>query len=246
MEGYRAIAGALSAGTIRPQEQARRAPLPFVTISRQAGAGGNTLKDCLVDRLREIDKADPPWTGFDHELVGKVAQDHHLSTPLLETLDEANHSYLNELFGSVLTNKPEPSELAVLRRVAKTIRALAQVGRVVIVGRGGVFITEGMPAGVHIHLVAPLEDRIDATARSRGISQENAAAWVDRIDRNRQAFYHRHWPQRSLDAAAFTVTFNTGQLSDEQIVDAVIPLIPGMKAKHERHQARTRTAHAAH
>ncbi|MFW6060438.1 MAG: AAA family ATPase [Phycisphaeraceae bacterium] len=236
MEGFRAISGAVAAGAIRPHEQARRAPLPFITISRQAGAGGIALKDKLVQRLRAIDKADPPWTGFDRELVEKVAADYDLSSPLLETLDEASHSYLNELFSALLISKPEPNELAVYRRVAKTIRALAQVGRVVIVGRGGMFITEDMPAGVHVHLVAPLAQRIEMAQRTRGFARKEAAEWVQRIDENRAAFYRRHWPQRTVGPEVFSVVFNTAHVSEDAMVEALLPLIPGMQEKRDRHR----------
>ncbi len=243
-EGYRAIVGAVSAGTVRPQEQLKRAPLPFVTIARQAGAGGNTLKERLVQRLAMIDKADPPWSGFDHELIDKVAADHHLSTPLLESLDEGSHSYLDDLLfaGFNLSGKPEPTELTVYRRIAKTIRALARVGRVVIVGRGGVFLTEDLPTGVHVNLVAPREHRIEMTRRARNLSHDEAAKWVEQVDKNREAFFHRHWPKRSLSGESFTVTFNTATLSDEQITEALLPLIPGMQAKDAKHKA----LHAEH
>ena len=246
MNGYRAILGAVSAGTIKPREQAQRAPLPFVTIARQAGAGGNTLKDRLVQRLAAIDKAEPPWTGFDRELVEKVAEEHNLSSPLLETLDEASYSYLNEMLSSfTLHGKPEPGEPTVYRRVAKTIRALAYIGRVVIVGRGGVFLTQDMPTGVHVYLVAPFEQRVKMTERHRGIPRKQAQDWVRRIDENRHAFYQRHWPQHHVGPEAFTLTFNTARVSDEQMVEAILPLIPGIasKAAHTRHR---HTQHAGH
>ena len=239
MDGYRAIIGAVASGTLRPREQVQNAPLPFITIARQAGAGGNALKDKLVERLNAIDRADPPWTGFDRELVEKVAETYDLSSPLLETLDERNHSYMDELLTSFkLHGKSEPSELAVYRRVAKTIRALAQVGRVVVVGRGGVFITRDMPVGLHVYLVAPFEQRVEMTRQARGLRQEDAQEWVKRTDAGRENFYHRHWPQHKVSPEAFTVTFNTAAVSDEQMVESIIPLLRGMEAKKAQHENR--------
>jgi len=223
MDGYRAILGAVRSGTVQPQEQGRAAPPPFVTIARQAGAGGNTLNGRLVARLNGIDRADPPWTGFDRELVEKVAQTYELSSPLLETLDESSHSYMDELLtGFKLHGKSEPSELAVYRRVAKTIRALAQVGRVVIVGRGGVFLTQDMPVGLHVYLVAPLEQRVAMAREARGLSRDDAAEWVKRTDAARESFYRRHWPGQPVGPEAFSVTFNTAAISDEQMVESMV------------------------
>jgi len=234
MNGYRAILGAVKSGTLRPHEQAAHAPLPFITIARQAGAGGNTLKEKLVHRLNKLDRGNPPWTGYDRELVEKVADEHDLSTPLLETLDEQSHSYMDELLASFkLYGKSEPSELAVYRRVAKTIRALAQVGRAVIVGRGGVFITRDMPMGVHVQLVAPFDDRVQMVQTARHMTPKDAADWVKRTDEGRRSFYHRHWPQHTVQPDAFTVTFNTAEVDDAQIVESLLPLLPN----HVAHQA---------
>lgn len=241
MQTYRAIVGAVAAGTLKHRDAAGHQRPPFITVSRQAGAGGNTLKEKLARRLGAIDKADPPWSGFDQELVAKVAEDHDLSSPLLETLDEANHSYVNELLRATFnlgSSKPEPTELTVYRRVAKTVRALANAGRTIIVGRGGVFITSDLPGGVHIYLVAPLEYRVELTRKNRGLSYDDAAEWVRRVDENREAFYRRHWPQREVQPEAFHVTFNTAANDDDDMVEAILPLIPGMREKDEQYKQR--------
>jgi hypothetical protein len=124
---------------------------PFVTIAREAGAGGRSLSHALADALNQRDDT-TRWRAFDRELVEKVAADHQISETLVESLEKKTRSWLDEL----LVSGPE-SSFGVYRRVAATIRALAEVGGAVIVGRGGVFVTEGLPGGIHIRLVAPLE-----------------------------------------------------------------------------------------
>jgi hypothetical protein len=121
-----------------------------------------------------------------------------------------------------------PEEFAVYRRVAHTIRGLATLGGAIVVGRGGVFITRGLPGGVHVRLVAPLVDRIENMARRLDCSTAEATRWVTEVDRNREAFYRRHWPDKVLTPETFTVTLNTAGLTEEQMVAAVLPLIPGV------------------
>lgn len=228
-ESFRTVLGALVAGVPLGQEESTaQRPRPFITIARQAGARGRSLMGKLVQRLRELDPAQPPWTGFDRELVEKVAAEHQLYQPLVESLGRENRSYLEELLASLTVHHPMPTEFAVYRRVAQTIRALAQAGRVIIVGRGGVFITRNMPQGLHILLVAPLEDRIEATRQRLGLSRQDAAEWVKRLDENRQAFYRRYWPQHSTGPESFSVTYNTASLSVDAIVESILPLIPGL------------------
>jgi cytidylate kinase len=207
---------------------------PFITISREAGAGGRTLMRRLVDRLNELDPAGParpPWTGFDKELVEKVAQDHKLHKTLVNLLGEQCHSWLYDVFAGLSS---QTTEIQVYRRVAETIRGLAQGGRVVTVGRGGVFITQNMPMGVHIQVVAPLEHRIEQMARLMQSDERTAAAEVRRIDQNRESFYRRYWPDTPLSPSVFTATFNSAAISEETMVEAILPLIPGLKAK-EKH-----------
>lgn len=93
-------------------------------------------------------------------------------------------------------------------------------------GRGGVFITGDLPGGVHVRLVAPHQQRVEATARRLGVPPDEAARWVHEADRNRAIFYRRYWPYKHLVPETFTVTLNTAGLSEDQMAAAVLPLVP--------------------
>ncbi len=221
-------------GKTPPPQQPQQPPaLPFITISRQAGAGGHSLAKCLVDRMNMLDPGEQPWTSWDRELVEKVAADHHISKKLIESMEESNHSWFEEFLAGLSFNGSEQfvSETKVYQRVAVTIRTLAQAGRVAIVGRGGMYLTRNMPGGVHIRLVAPLDYRIDHMAKLSNVSRETAAAQVRQLDRNRETFYGRFWPRETLAPENFTMVLNTASLSDERMVDCIVPLIPAMAAR---------------
>ena len=208
-------------------EPSRPSP-PFVTISREAGAGGRTLMRNLVERLNTIDPPEgdqTPWTGFDKELVEKVSQDYKLHKTLVDLLGEQCHSWLYDVFAGLAS---QTTESQVYQRVAETIRGLARGGRAVIVGRGGALITQNMPRGVHVQLVAPVEYRIEQMARMLDCDAKHAAAEVKRIDQNRDSFFRRYWPNITLGPSLFTVTFNSAAISEHHMVDAVVPLIPGL------------------
>src|SRR5690242_11068709 len=142
-------------------------PLPFVTISRQAGAGGRTLARRLAERLNAMADAgedasgggrEKPWSAWDHELVEKVSKEHDLSETLVEALEDSSHRWMQDFLSGLSFggSKVHPEEFAVYRRVAHTIRGPANLGGAIIVGRGGVFITRDLPGGVHVRLVGPL------------------------------------------------------------------------------------------
>jgi cytidylate kinase len=206
-------------------------PLPFVTISRQAGAGGRTLAQKVVELLHARDPAMPDtgrWAAWDHELVEKVSAEHHMAEEVVEALGEAQHPWFQDVLAGLSFGEGEqqPEEFKVYRRVAATIRALAKAGRAVIVGRGGVYLTKDLPLGVHVRLVAPRNKRIKAMAHKMNTSPAEAAAWVDHVDQARNSFYQRYWPGRPIDAEAFTVTLDTSHLTDEQMAAAVVQLVP--------------------
>lgn len=204
------------------------AVMPFVTISRQAGAGGVTLAQRLVEHLNRRDPGEQPWAAWDRELVQKVAKDHHIDQSLVDALEERGPTWIEELLGGLrIAESPETaSEFRVYWKTAATIRAIAQVGRCVIVGRGGVFITANMPGGIHIRLVAPLNFRIRNYASIFNLPVADCEARVKELDRNREAFYHRHWPNRPLTPEAFTATFNTASIGERELVEVVATMIP--------------------
>jgi cytidylate kinase len=228
----------------RPLDQPDREPRPFITISRQASAGGMEVMHKLLDRLRKIDPATPPWTGWHRELVERVASDHNLYKPLVENLTDESESWLQSVLKSFDTEGSRHSEYAIYRRVAHAVRALAQMGRVVIVGRGGVFITRDMPQGIHVYLVAPLEIRIARMSREMKIPEAQAAKEVRRIDRNRAAFFSRYFPNETVAPESFAVTFNTAVLSDDQIADMIVTLLPGRSAAQPSPHPTAPAAHA--
>jgi hypothetical protein len=234
MSGLNTIVSNIAAENRRYRRQARKTTgHPFVTISREAGAGGDEVMQSLVARLRALDPADPPWAGFDRELVEKVAEDHKLSKYLIESLEDQQYNWLRDLLHGVGASRGWPSDTAVYHRVAKAVWALAQAGRVVIVGRGGVFLTQGLPGGVHVRLVAPFADRVQRYAKAQGLDRKAAEQSIRELEQKRAAFYRRFWPKRSLGPETFTVTFNTGQLRDAQIVDAIVPLLGSLKMSGE-------------
>ena len=67
-------------------------PLPFVTISRQAGAGGRTLAKHLAERLNALaGGGGDDWSAWDHTLVEKVSRDYDLSQALVAALEDSRH-----------------------------------------------------------------------------------------------------------------------------------------------------------
>jgi len=227
-EHIRPILGAVRTVPIAPKFP-ELAPPPdnaFLTISRQPGAGGWTLARQLVEALNAQHPEDRLWTCWDRELVEKVAADYQLAERQVESLEEADHSWLKDCLESLsFSDSHLADEATIYSRVARTIRALAESGRVVIVGRGGVFITRHMPGGIHIRLVAPFEQRVAFMAKSLNLSPKAAAAHVRQLEHNRQAFYRRYWPNEPLSPETFAITLNTALVPPESMLHMICDLV---------------------
>jgi cytidylate kinase len=219
-----------------------KTPAPFITISRQAGAGGTTLAGALERRLNQVDPGERPWTTWDKELVRKVAIDQHIPASLIESLESeaARPSWLEEFLSALGTSGGGANldEYQLFRRVAVTVRTLALIGRCILVGRGGVYATADLPGGVHVRLVAPLAHRIAHMAKLRNLSEKEAADEVHRIDRERETFHRRYWVEPALLPEIFTITLNAEQVDEERMVDCILPLIrmPRKSAVAAMHQ----------
>jgi hypothetical protein len=203
-------------------------PIPFITISRQAGAGGHSLASRLVRRLNEIDPGPQPWTCWDNELLARVAGRYNLAPDALEAYEDGTRSWLQEFFRGLSSqdDPAHPDELVIHRRISRSIRELARIGRCVVVGRGGMAVTADMPGGLHIRLVAPLEHRVAAMAAQRSMTPEQAGDWVRTTDRSRDAFHQRYWPTLQLAPEHFAITLNAAAGSFERLAESVLPLVP--------------------
>ncbi len=232
VQSLRPLLAAVSSSMHRPAETAagpsdRAASVPFVTISREAGAGGRTLMSALVERLRRLDPAAPPWQGYDRQLIDRVAEEHGIDGRRIDQLESDEPSWLVEIFeGMSLKGEMKVTDAQVYRKVVYTIRELARRGRVVIVGRGAALATADLPGGTHIRLVAPLEHRIANLAEVRGMSQAHATAEVHRLDRARDKFFQRFWRLNGLTAEQFHLTLNTSRLSEDQLVQTILAAMP--------------------
>lgn len=199
---------------------------PFFTFSREPGAGAATVARKLVDALNANAGA-PLWTCWDRELIEKIATDRKLSKQLIMELEEREHSWLSEFLDSLnfSDSQEEMNANQVYAEMRKTIRALATRGHVVIVGRGGVFITRDMPGGIHVRLMAPLQYRIANMAANDNLSTDKAAKRIRELEHNRKTFFKKFWPDETISPELFTLTINAAHVDPDATVSMLEALL---------------------
>jgi len=109
---------------------------------------------------------------------------------------------------------------------------VSAVGKAVIVGRGGNFLTRGFPRGVHVRLVAPLELRIRAVADQTGASEAETKKKIAAIDRDRARLVRDYFNADIDDPLQYDAVWNTSTAPIDFIAAALVEMIR-LKAEME-------------
>ena len=189
-----------------------RAVLPFVTISRQAGAGGITVGRMLEAYLKEHDKkTECPWTLFDKDLVKKVMEEHRLPEEFAAYMPEAKVSEVKEIIDEMFGL--HPPDWVLVRKTSETILHLAAIGHVILVGRGSNLVTRKLPGGFHVRLVASYEKRVQHIQAYYGFNAKMSAEFVKREDAGRKDYLKEYFNQNIDDPLLYDLVVNTDSIS---------------------------------
>ncbi len=180
-----------------------------VTISRQAGCGALAVAEKLGRYLQEhSSKHAASWRIFDRNLMEKVLEDHDLPTRLARFLPEDRVSYLEDIMADLLQTYP-PSQ-TVIRQTTETILKLASLGNVILIGRGGNIITARLPNMFHVRLVAPLEERVEYSRKSYGMTKTGARKFCLQEDLGRERYLKKYFHADINDPLLYHLIINTG------------------------------------
>jgi cytidylate kinase len=186
-----------------------------ITISRQAGSGGHAVAEKLVEYLQtHAPVALRPWVVFDRNLVEKVLEDHNLPGRLAKFMPEDYMSEvsdtMDELFGL------HPPSWILVRKTSETIMRLAQMGNVILIGRGGNVITSKLSGVFHVRLVGSREKRVKCLRELNGLTAKEAEKLATREDLGRRRYLKRYFDKDIDDPLLYHMVINTDLISYEK------------------------------
>ena len=198
---------------------------PFVTISRQAGAGGHALASALIERFEQEQDKDlfSDWEMFDQKLVAMVADDRDLRVSVEALLTEEYRRASDDFFRQLFTATTHQD--IVMDRVFRLVRILAEVGKAVIVGRGGSEVTRGLGPSVSVRLIAPAEVRLQRMMELHDVDERKAAELMDKSDSGRARLLKRHFRVDIDDPMLYDAVWNTGTVSFEAIAESIAAML---------------------
>ncbi len=199
---------------------------PFITISRQAGAGGSKLAKALRDHFdKNYPLAEARWTVFDRDLVKWSMQDHGLPERFAHYLPEGHVSEISSLIGELVGLHPSIWELN--QNVFETLVHLARLGGVILVGRGAHIVTRNFDNGFHIRLVGSLDKRALRMVEMNQISLDQAITLIRREDAAKGKWVRENFAEDINDPENYDISINTDNFS----VDALVAMVDCLLAK---------------
>jgi hypothetical protein len=210
-------------GSRRAKRDIEQGINPFVTISRQVGAGGRSLaRALLVELERQPSEIYHGWQVFDRSLCEKLVKEPSLRHSLNKLWSEEYHSEVESLILTLLGSAT--AQPAAAQQLFGAIRKVATIGKVIIVGRGGSCIAGSLPQGVHLRLTASEPNRIKRMNLS-SLSQSEAIKAVRRQEKMRTRLLRSYFQEDISNPLLYDAIWNTDRVPLEVIASATVSLV---------------------
>ena len=171
---------------------------PIITVSREHGSHGREVAARLAERFQ--------YTLLHRNAIDRIAESTGLMRRLIEALDEHSRSRIQSWIDSMVWgNFLDEGDYA--RGLFRTVRSIASLGGVVVVGRGANYIV-GPEGGVHVRVVAPFPERTRNLMRRKDCSAAAADREVRIVDAERARFVRKLFGREVDDPLGYDVTVN--------------------------------------
>jgi hypothetical protein len=198
----------------------RTGPRFSIALSREAGADGARIARLVGEQLH--------WPVYDRELLERIAEGTGLRVRLLETVDEKRSNWLRE-FVENLSAGPAVSATSYIHHLGQTLLSLAAHGDCVIVGRAAPQVLP-RETTLRVRVVADRADRVRVAMERFGMSEPEAARWVDRTDDERRHFVKDHFGKDPSDPHCYDLVLNSSRLSAADCAGLIIEALHRVRA----------------
>jgi cytidylate kinase len=178
---------------------------PLITVSRQRGSRGSYIAEKLADRFG--------YTLLHRDLIDRICESSGYKRRIVESLDQRSRSRLESWFSAVIEGKyVDHSDYT--RRLGEVIYSIAELGGVVVVGRGANLIV-GPKRGFHVRVVAPVDVRRRNLVAFQNLSESEADAEIEAKDRERAEFVKKQLSQNIDSPLLYDLVVNSSHMTVE-------------------------------
>ena len=133
----------------------------------------------------------------------------------------------DEVFSS-MSNKYYKSDKQIKKTIAEVVQAMARRGNCVIVGRGGVILTQDIEKALHLKLQAPIKWRAEQLQKNLGGQLEEMITYAQTVD-NKREILRNFFNKKPLELSHFDLVFNAMKLDDDMMVNTTIDILKAKK-----------------
>jgi cytidylate kinase len=208
-------------------EKNKKVAIPVITLCMEPGSGGCHIAQKTAQRL-----------GFDffhRDIIHKIAESARISTTVVESLEKERLSGVQDFISSLVKDQYIHPGIY-LEHLMRVIGTIGKHGHAVVVGRGANFIIPPKDRFA-VRVIAPEEVRIGNVARQYGVPSDAAKRRVTVRDNRRRAFVRQSFNADIDDSIHYDMIVNTGRLSVEAAVEAIIGAVMGRMGQEAKASA---------
>lgn len=203
------------------QQRPEDTPLsrPCITISREYGCQAYPLAESLQKHLN-AQSHEESWTLLDRLLLEKIAEESGYSKSELNYLQQVNPVFQSMIHNFMGREHGQPFDAFHYTR--KTIQYFARQGNSIIVGRGGVCLTQDLDNILHIRLVASTEFKLQNIMEDQGLKINEARKLMMKKQGERDQFILHFANIDNTDPTLYHMLINNEKSSIEQMTHTVL------------------------
>lgn len=197
----------------------------IITIGRRCGSGGREIGKKLSEKLGL------PF--YDKEIITAAAKESGLCDSFMESFEQTPTTSLlyslvmNAQNGGFYSGKP--IELVAYEAQINAVRAAAEKGPCIIVGRCADYILKDDYDVTSIFITASPEYRAKRTAQFDGTDIKEAKAKINRIDKARASYHNYHAETKWGSSESYELCINSEHLSSDAAAELIVQYINSKK-----------------
>jgi cytidylate kinase len=201
--------------------------MAVVTISRQFGAGGQTLGERLCERFK--------FHLVDASVINQFARKARISPDWLNAVEKEAGSTLLRIISGIVSkgtfyraasspgdDGEQKKYIAFLSRV---MTSMADEGGYVLVGRGSQVVLKDHPKALHVMLVGEYEKRIEFLMRRYNLSRDEAEAKIEEKEKERESVAANIFEVDIDDPRLYHLVLNTSRMPLDWALELVSDLL---------------------
>ncbi len=178
--------------------------MAIITISREMGSGGIPIVQQAAEKLG--------YRLIDGEAIENIAPKYGLTREVLTQIDEKPPAFIEHLDRQI--------ELG-MNRIQLLVLEQALQGDVILYGRGGQDLLNGIENVLRVRVIAPFDLRVERWAEREWIDPDLAYTLVRKSDQQRAGFIKYYYDRDWDDPIHYDLVINTAKLSLETAVQMI-------------------------